>query len=209
MAERTQTGGRGALFVVAGPSGVGKSALTRRLAADDPGLRLSISHTTRPPRGEERDGVHYVFIEAAEFDRMAAAEEFLEWATVHGHRYGTARRSVEEARTGGVDVVLEIDVQGALQVKDREPEAQLVLLYPPRLADLETRMRDRGDTTGDALARRLRAAREELAQYARFDYLILNDDLETAVADLAAVVRGRRCRRERRAPDLIDRTLDE
>lgn len=179
---------------MAGPSGVGKGTVVRRLLSRDPGgLVLSVSATTRLPRVNETDGVDYVFVDADTFDRMVEAGDLLEWAEVFaGTRYGTPRAFVETQLAAGRDVVLEIDVQGAAQVREQAPEAVLILLTPPSIEDLERRLRGRGTESEESLAVRVAAAERELAQEGWFDHRVVNDDLERAVADVAAIIDGSR-----------------
>jgi guanylate kinase len=180
----------GRLFVVAGPSGVGKGTIVRCLLERLPRLRVSISVTTRPPRPTEQDGVDYSFVSDGEFSRMAREGGLLEWAEVFGHRYGTPVRAVQDALADGHDVVLEIDVQGAFQVREKLPSAVLVLLEPPSLAELERRLRERGTEDEERLAERLATAEWELGQRAWFDHVLVNDDLERAVDLLVAIIQG-------------------
>lgn len=183
---------RGLLTVVSGPSGVGKGTVIRRAVAALPDAVVSVSATTRPPRAQERDGVDYHFVDDATFDAMVADGELLEWATFAGHRYGTPRRWVDEQVAAARVVVLEIDVQGALQVRAREPQAYLLFLAPPSLAALEQRLRGRGTETDEVRSRRLAAARDELAQQDAFDDVVVNDDLERCVAEVTAQIGSRR-----------------
>lgn len=176
--------------MIAGPSGVGKGTLVRRLTQRLPRLRVSVSATTRPPRPGERDGVEYRFVTEEEFSRLIEAGELLEWADVFGHRYGTPAGPVREALAAGEDVVLEIDVQGAHQVRSREPEAVLILIEPPSMEELERRLRARGTEDGERLAERLATAERELAQREVFDHVVVNDELERAVDRLVAIIQG-------------------
>jgi guanylate kinase len=178
--------------VIAGPSGVGKGTIVRRLVQRLPRLRVSVSATTRPPRPAERDGVDYRFVSDEEFSRLIADGELLEWAEVFGHRYGTPAAPVREALSRGEDVVLEIDVQGAFQVRERDPRAVLVLIEPPSMAELERRLRERGTEDEARLAERLATAERELAERAAFDHVVVNDDLERAVDRLVAIIQGSR-----------------
>jgi len=178
--------------VIAGPSGVGKGTIVRRLVQRLPRLRVSVSATTRPPRPAERDGVDYRFVSDEEFSRLIADGELLEWAEVFGHRYGTPAAPVREALARGEDVVLEIDVQGAFQVRERDPSAVLVLIEPPSMAELERRLRERGTEDEARLAERLATAERELAERAAFDHVIVNDELERAVDRLVAIIQGSR-----------------
>ena len=187
---------QGTLIVIAGPSGVGKGSLVQRLLEHDPErLALSVSATTRPARSGETDGLDYRFIDGATFDRMIDAGEFLEWAEVYrGRRYGTPRAFVEERLAGGFDVLLEIDVQGAAQVRARAPDACLLLLVPPSLSALETRLRGRGTEDDAAIAERLAVAERELEQSGWFDHVVVNDDLDRATEEVAAIIEGSRTR---------------
>ncbi len=187
---------RGALFVIAGPSGVGKgtvvSEVRRRL--HDPPV-VSVSATTRPPRPDEVDGVDYYFVDDEGFDRMERDGELLEWAEVfRGHRYGTPAGPVELHRSAGRDVLLEIDVEGARQVRERVPDAVMILLEPPSRAELERRLRSRGTESEADIAERLATADRELAQRDRFDHVVVNDDVEAASSQVAAIIEASRTR---------------
>jgi guanylate kinase len=187
---------RGALFVIAGPSGVGKgtvvSEVLRRL--HEPPV-VSVSATTRPPRPDEVDGVDYYFVDDESFDRMERDGELLEWAEVfRGHRYGTPAGPVELHRSAGRDVLLEIDVEGARQVRDRVPDAVLILLEPPSRAELERRLRSRGTESEADIAERLATAERELAERDRFDHVVVNDDVEAASSQVAAIIEASRTR---------------
>jgi guanylate kinase len=180
---------RGDLIVIAGPSGVGKGSVVRRLLARDPqGLVLSVSATTREPRPGERDGGDYRFVDEATFEELIASGALLEWATVFGDRYGTPADRVEAARAAGRDVILEIDVQGARQIRERVPDAILVFLAPPSLAELERRLRSRGTESEERIDRRLATAEAELRQAPMFDHVVVNEDLETASSQVAAII---------------------
>jgi guanylate kinase len=182
------------LFVVAAPSGTGKSTLLGRVMTASSGLRFSVSHTTRTPRVGETDGVEYHFVSRPAFDALIAEGAFLEWADVHGERYGTARSELARAARDGVDLLLDLDVQGAAQVRNALPDAVTVFLLPPSFEALEERLRGRGKDSEATIRRRLQGARVELARFAEFDYLMLNDDLEACVASLEAVIRAARSR---------------
>jgi guanylate kinase len=180
---------RGRLIVIAGPSGVGKGTVVRRLLARDPDrLVLSVSTTTRHPRPGETPGTDYTFVSDAEFDRMIRDGELLEWAEIVGHRSGTPRTFVERQLAAGRDVVLEIDVQGAAQVRDRVPDALLIFLLPPSFEELETRLRSRGTETEDRIRTRLRTAEWELQQSGWFEHVVVNDDVERAAEEVAAII---------------------
>ena len=186
---------RGTLFIVAAPSGAGKSSIVNAVLRDTPGIALSISYTSRAPRPGERHAQHYHFIDAAEFERMIAAGDFFEHARVHGDYKGTARQSVEPQLAAGQDVLLEIDWQGARQVREQMPDALSVFILPPSRQALESRMRSRGQDSEEVIARRLAAAREEMSHYDEFDFLIVNDDFEAAVREMQAIFVGSRQRR--------------
>jgi guanylate kinase len=182
------------VLIVSGPSGSGKSTLVQRLL-EVPGTMLSISCTTRPPRKTEGDGRWYNFVTEAEFQQMVARGDFLEYAQVFGKNwYGTPRKSIEEAHAQKKDLVLEIDVQGALQVKQKLPGAVAVFVIPPSRADLEKRIRTRGQDSEDEIVRRLERARQEMLGYSSYDFAIINDDLERAGREVQAIAIGSRCR---------------
>lgn len=183
---------RGLLVVVAGPSGVGKGTVHARVRAALPDALLSVSVTTRTPRPGERDGIDYRFVDDATFEEMAAGGELLEWATYAGNRYGTPRAPVLEAVAAGEVVVLDIEVQGATQVKARVPDALLVFLRPPNLEELERRLRGRGTEDDAAVARRLTTAREELAAADLFDVQVVNDDLDACVDEVLVAIEAAR-----------------
>jgi len=176
------------LFVVSGPSGVGKGTLVARLRERRPGLGLTVSATTRPPRAGETDGVSYHFLDDAEFARRVENGEFLEWARVHGHRYGTLRSEAERLMARGVSVVLEIDVQGGLNVRTVYPEVVLVFIEPPSMGELERRLRGRGTEDESSIELRLANASHEMDLASLYDVRIVNDDLERATEELAATI---------------------
>ncbi len=186
---------RGTLYIVAAPSGAGKSSLVNATLARDPQICLSISFTSRGPRPGEQQGRHYHFVSADEFQRMIDAGDFFEYARVHGDWKGTARQSVEPQLASGRDVLLEIDWQGARQVREKVPEAVSVFILPPSLQALEQRMRKRGQDSEEVIARRLAAAREEMSHYGEFDYVIVNEDFDTAVGEMCAIFTASRLRR--------------
>jgi guanylate kinase len=179
----------GKLFVVAAPSGAGKSTLVKALLQHEPQLAVSVSHTTRSPRGQERDGREYHFVDTTTFRAMVDDGQFFEHAHVHGNWYGTSRRSVESLLEEGKDVVLEIDWQGALQIRELFPAAKLVFILPPSWDTLAARLRGRGEDAPEVIAQRLDNARHEVAQAPLFDYVIINGSIDAALADLRAVVR--------------------
>jgi guanylate kinase len=180
----------GNLFVVSGPSGAGKGTLLAQALEGREGFWLSVSATTRPPREGERDGREYFFLTPERFEELVAADGLLEWASVHGNRYGTLRAEVLRRLEEGTDVILEIDPQGAFQVKRSIPSALLIFIEPPSLADLARRLRARGTETEEQIAQRLRNAEREMATRDSYAVVIVNDDLTTAAAELAAVLDG-------------------
>ena len=186
----------GNLFVVAAPSGAGKTSLTRALLERDPGIRLSVSYTTRPPRPGEHDGVDYHFVTAERFQEMRGAGAFLEHARVHGNWYATGAAWLKAQVDSGQDVLLEIDWQGARQVRKLIADSVHIFVLPPSLESLEERLLRRGQDDEGTIARRVRAAREEMRHCDEFDYVIINQDFASAVDDLAAIVRGARLRSE-------------
>ena len=188
------------MIVVSGPSGAGKSTILQLALAEIPRLRFSVSHTTRPPRPGEREGIDYHFVSREEFLRLAVDEKFLEWAEVHGQRYGTARSEYARAAADGVDLLLDLDVQGAESVRAKFFDAVSVFILPPSYADLELRLRSRGPSDEAAYARRLKVAREELQLFPKYDYAIINDDLDESVESLKAIIRAARCRTSRVEP---------
>jgi guanylate kinase len=181
---------RGSLFVIAAPSGAGKTSLVKAVLDRDPSLRVSISHTTRKPRPHERDAEHYHFISVDEFRRLVAAGEFLEHAQVFDNFYGTGRAQVEALRNAGHDVILEIDWQGARQVRKAQPDCTSIFILPPSRAELENRLRSRKTDSDEVIARRLRDSIADMTHYDEFDRVIVNDDFEKAVGELLQVVRG-------------------
>jgi guanylate kinase len=184
---------RGVPFVVAAPSGTGKTTVCRRVVERDPDVELSVSHTTRGRRPGEEHGIAYHFVTPAAFQGMVDEKEFLEWAEYHGNRYGTSWAALEAPLARGQDVLLEIEVQGARQVRERRSDARLIFLIPPSMAVLENRLRQRGTETEEAVAGRLALARRELAVAdGLFDYAVVNDDLERCVAEVSEILRAER-----------------
>jgi len=184
----------GNLFVIAAPSGAGKSTLVKALLAQDAQLQLSVSHTTRSPRGQEQNGLEYYFVSPAAFDAMIEADAFVEWAHVHNHRYGTSRQAIEDKIHAGADIVLEIDFQGAMQIKRLFPHAATIFILPPSWEELRARLERRGEDPPEVIALRLQNAATEMAQAPNFDFVIINDLFERALADLQLVVKAQRLR---------------
>ncbi|MEO7115683.1 MAG: guanylate kinase [Caldimonas sp.] len=182
----------GNLYAVAAPSGTGKSSLVKALLELDSHLTLSISHTTRKPRGQDQHGREYHFVEESTFGSMVDAGQFVEWAEVHGHLYGTSRGAIEERITGGQDVLLEIDWQGALQIKQLYPNAVLIFVLPPSWDELRSRLERRGEDAAAVIAHRMDNARIEVSKADQFDFVIINALFETALFDLKAIVHSQR-----------------
>ena len=176
--------------MISGPSGVGKGTVVRALLEAHPDLRFSVSHTTRAPRPGEVDGVHYRFVDEDTFDATLDAGGFLEWAEVFGHRSGTPAADVEEARSAGADVLLEVDIQGARSVREKASDAVLIFLTPPSDEELERRLRERGTEDASDLHRRLSEAKRELAAAPQFDHVIVNDQVDRAVQEVLAIIRA-------------------
>ena len=186
----------GTLYIVAAPSGAGKTSLVKALVERLPGIEVSVSYTTRPPRPGERDGINYHFVDRETFQGMVARGEFLEHAEVFGNLYGTAKANILERLEKGVDVVLEIDWQGARQVREALPQAVGIFILPPSREALEERLRGRGQDAEEVIERRMREATEEMSHYREFDYLVINDRFEQALEGLCSIVVARRLRRE-------------
>lgn len=182
----------GNLIVVAAPSGAGKSSLVKALLELDSHVHLSVSHTTRTPRGQEKHGRDYYFASQSEFDAMVQSNAFVEWAHVHGNRYGTSKKAIEERIAQGSDVILEIDFQGALQIREAFANAVLVFILPPSWEELRSRLERRGEDTPEVIEVRLKNAAEEMAQVSKFDFVIINELFERALFDLKAVVHAQR-----------------
>lgn len=198
----------GVLFIVSSPSGGGKTSLVKALLEAEPAVRLSVSYTTRPARSGEVDGRDYHFVTAPVFERMLEAGEFLESAVIYGNRYGTSQKWIERERAQGHDVVLEIDWQGAQQVRHLMREVVSIFILPPTPEVLESRLRGRGQDSEDIVARRLAAAREEIGHVSEYEYAIINDDFDRAAQDLRSIIRAERLKLARqlaRNPDLFDR----
>lgn len=195
---------KGAAFVISAPSGAGKSTLINLLMKRIEGLAFSVSHTTRPPRGEEQDGVQYHFVDRGQFEAMISRNEFIEWAEVHGNLYGTSIREIEEKLLGGIDLILDIDVQGALQVADKIDLPVLIFILPPSMEELKKRIETRGLDDPVEIDKRLKNAAGEIEKIFEYDYVIVNDDLQRAVDQVAAVVAAERLKVSRQGGRLSD-----
>ncbi len=183
---------KGTLYIFSAPSGAGKTSLVTELVKSTDRLMVSVSHTTRAMRPGEENGVHYHFIDVATFENMVADDVFLEHARVFDNYYGTSQQAIEEQLANGFDVILEIDWQGARQVRQRMPDNVSVFILPPSRAELENRLKGRGQDSDDIIARRMRDAVSEMEHYAEYDYMVVNDDFETALAELKSIVNSRR-----------------
>jgi len=182
----------GNLFVVAAPSGAGKSSLVKALLELDSHVQPSVSHTTRAPRGQEKHGREYFFVSHSEFDAMVAANAFVEWANVHSQRYGTSKKAIEERMAQGADVILEIDFQGALQIKNIFSNAICIFILPPSWEELRSRLERRGEDAPDIIELRMKNAQIEVAQVEKFDFVIINELFDRALFDLKAIVHSQR-----------------
>jgi guanylate kinase len=189
------------LYVISGPSGCGKSTLIRRLLNEMKTVHFSVSHTTRPKRSLELFGKDYTFVSSEEFQRMAREGAFLEWAVVHGHRYGTSHKEIEAKLKQG-DLILDIDVQGARQVKAKYPQGIFIFVLPSRLEELRRRLEIRGENSPESIRERLATAKGEVEAYAEFDYIVINDLLEKATQELRAILLCGKCRREARLEEI-------
>ncbi|WP_305046195.1 guanylate kinase [Geoalkalibacter sp.] len=198
---------RGTLFVVSAPSGTGKTTLCKRIVDIFPNLRQSVSFTTRAMRPGERDGVDYFFVSPQTFADMVAAKAFAEWAEVHGNRYGTAIKTLEDWRNAGCDVLLDIDIQGAAQLRKTYDQGVFVFILPPDLVELRRRLEGRGTDAPEVIERRIANARREIPECVHYDYLIVNDDFEQALNRLTSIITAEGCRTARMLPTLA-KTFD-
>jgi len=187
----------GQLYVISAPSGAGKTSLVKRLTETDPLIKVSVSTTTRPPRPGEVDGVNYHFTDVETFKQKVAQGDFLEWAEVFGNYYGTQRSQVEKLLGQGFDVILEIDWQGARQIREKMPDTQSIFIVPPSMEELERRLTGRGTDAPEVIARRLSEAKDEMRHYSEFDYLVINDDFDVAFEELHIIFKANRLRTER------------
>jgi guanylate kinase len=199
---------RGSIFVISAPSGAGKSTLVKRLMAATPGLSFSVSYTTREPRAGEKHGRDYFFVSPRIFKGMVRRDEFVEWADVHGHYYGTAHQQLQAAQDAGRDILLDIDVQGHKQVRQRLPEAVSVFILPPSFEELSRRLRNRRSNSPQDIERRLQTAREEITHWSEYEYLVVNDHLRDATRALRAIVQAARFRRPSQA-GRVEKIIDK
>lgn len=197
------------VYIISAPSGSGKSTLVNEILKAIPGLDFSISYTTRAPRGSESNGKQYHFVPRQDFDRMVKADEFLEHAEFDGNCYGTARRFLEEAKRKGTDLLLDIDVQGAAQIHKKLPDAVSIFVLPPDKKTLEWRLRKRGENDEETIRRRLETAGREIEEYDRYNYVLINDQLEKSIERLEAIVLSERLRRQGRALSEEERAIVE
>jgi len=191
----------GTLYIVSAPSGAGKSSLIKALLAEkrDWQAQVSISHTTRAPRIGENDGEHYHFVDAQTFKQMISENAFFEWAEVFGNFYGTSRLAIEDALAQGIDVMLDIDWQGARQVREMMPNAKGIFILPPSRKELESRLNKRGQDSSEIIAKRMEQAQSEMSHYNEYDYLIVNDDFDTATQEFSAIVKSLRNAQDKQA----------
>ncbi|MCE0493903.1 guanylate kinase [Vibrio salinus] len=193
--------GKGTLYIVSAPSGAGKSSLIAALLETNPtyAMKVSVSHTTRGMRPGEEDGVHYHFIRKETFEELIAKGEFLEYAEVFGNYYGTSRIWIEDNLKKGIDIFLDIDWQGAQQIRQQMPQAKSIFILPPSKEELERRLTARGQDSDTVIAKRMNEARSEISHYAEYDYVIVNDDFDVALIDLKAIIRAERLKEEKQA----------
>ncbi len=199
---------KGIIFVVSGPSGSGKSTLCREMVRRFPNLRFSISHTTRPVRPGDQEGRDYFFISDEQFQQMIDRGEFYEWAMIYGHRYGTSQKMLEGLRGQGYDVLLDIDTQGARQLREKKVQAVYIFILPPSMAELEQRLSRRKTEEGKSLRERLGTARTEMEEARGYDYLVVNNELKNTQENLQSIIRAEACRKERMI-DVLESILKE
>ncbi|NIM57536.1 MAG: guanylate kinase [Candidatus Aminicenantes bacterium] len=190
------------LFVITGPSGCGKTTLVRQVMEKVKDVQFSVSHTTREKRNSEKEGRDYYFVSKSEFEQMIREDKFAEWAVIHGNHYGTSRREIEKKGSLG-DLLLDIDVQGAEQIKEKLKRGVFIFILPPLFEELKTRLEERGQESPDSIKKRLEVARKDIRFYPDFDYIIINDEFEKAVNELAAIILSTRCRLDIKKKEIV------
>ncbi|ATC96118.1 guanylate kinase [Pseudoalteromonas tunicata] len=196
---------RGNLFILSAPSGAGKSSLITALLKRHADMKVSVSHTTRQPRPGEENAVHYHFVSVDEFKRLIDKNDFFEWAQVFENYYGTSKQAIEQQLAAGIDVFLDIDWQGARQVRDLTPDVQTIFIVPPSKSELESRLNNRGQDSAEVIAARMAKAQAEMSHYDEYDYMIINDDFDTALSQLETIVLSQRLKQTNQA--LVHHTL--
>ncbi len=199
---------KGILFVISAPSGTGKTTICERLLKSLPNLKMSISHTTRSPRQDEKDGVNYFFVNREQFEKMIQNDEFVEWAEVYGNLYGTSKKIISDLINAGVDILLDIDTQGAKNIKKLYPDIVLIFILPPSLEELERRLKNRNEDS-ETIKKRLSKATNEIAQYEFYDYAVINDNLETAINEVLSIINAERLKVSRIDKSKIEKILQK